>query len=143
MRMARLLLLISYLLLSSCGVLVFVATPSSSLVDQGGDAIVATWGVFCLVGGLFGAVGLVAGKRPVEVLGAALGVTASLTWCTSLILQAVSTENAVPLTAACMAASLAGMFAQRCAGDAPRTAVTVVQRGRKGSRRWRWPRRTP
>lgn len=140
--MGRLFLLASYLLLGSCGVLVFVATPSSSLVDQGGGAIVKTWGVFCLVGGVSGAAGLIMRKRPIEVPGAALGVTASLTWCASLILQAVSTQNAVPLTAACMAASLAGMFAHRC-GGAPKARTVVVAQGRKGSRRWWWHRRTP
>jgi hypothetical protein len=136
--MARLLLLVSYLLLGSCGVLVFAATPSTSLVDQGGWKIVATWAVVCLTGGVFGATGVITRRRPIEALGAALGATASLTWCGSLILQAVSTENAVPLTAACMAASLAGMFAHRCVVGTPKSV-----QGRKGPRRWWWHRRTP
>jgi hypothetical protein len=130
-------LMVSYLALGSCGALVFVATPSSSLVDQGGTLVVYSWGVICLVGGISGALGMIIRRRPVEVLGAALGVTASLTWCLSLILQAVSTENAVPLTAACMAASLAGMFAQRCVGG--KAAAT---HRRKGPERWWWHRRT-
>lgn len=136
--MGRLVLLWSFLLLGSCGVLVFVATPSSSLVDQGGRAIVTTWGVVCLTGGACGLVGLITERRLFEVLGAGLGATASLTWCASLILQAVSTENAVPLTAACMAASLAGMFAHRCVVGTPKSV-----QGRKGPRRWWWHRRTP
>lgn len=131
----RAILLLSYALLASAGLLVFVSTPSSSLVDQGGWIIVYTWGTFCLVGGTAGATGLIFKRRPIEVLGAALGVTASLTWCTSLVLQAVSTQNAVPLTAACMTASLAAMFAHRCCSGA------VVER--KGRTRWWWHRRTP
>jgi hypothetical protein len=138
--MIRAFLATAYLLLASCGVLVFASTPSRSLVDQGGAAIVVTWGVFCLVGGLSGAAGVISQRRIPEVLGAALGATASLTWCVSLILQAVSTKNAVPLTAACMAASLAAMLLKRCiSGRAP----AIVAARRKGRTGWWWHRRTP
>lgn len=133
--MRRAVLLLSYLLLGSAGLLVFVSVPSSSLVDQGNWFIVYTWGTFCLVGGVLGGAGLIFQKRPIEVLGAALGVTASLTWCTALVLQAVSVGSAVPLTAACMTASLAAMFAHRCCNG----AVQV----RKGRKRWWSRRRTP
>lgn len=118
----------------------FISVPSSSLVDQGGWFIVYAWGTFCLVGGISGGLGLIFKRRPVEVLGAALGVTASLTWCASLVLQAVSTENAVPLTAACMTASLAAMFAHRCCGGGVAAHVATE---RKGRTRWWSRRRTP
>jgi uncharacterized membrane protein YeiH len=102
-----------YALLAASGVFTLFAAPSSSLVRQGGHVIALIWSLFCLVGGLLGFVGRVAHKRLPEVLGATLAATACLTWCTSLILQAVSTKNTAPLTAACMAASLAAMFALR------------------------------
>lgn len=132
-------LLLSYVLLGSSGLLVFISTPSSSLVDQGGWIIVYTWGTFCLVGGIGGVLGLIFRRRPIEVLGAALGVTASLTWCASLVLQAVSIGSAVPLTAACMTASLASMFAHRCCGGS--VAAHVAAQDRKGRTRWWWSRR--
>lgn len=140
----KLFLLTSYALLGSCGALVFVAVPSNSLVSQGGRLIAYIWGVFCLVGGASAIAGVILNKRAWEVLGAALGATASLTWCTALVLQAVSTQSGLPLTAACMVASLTGMFAHRCGGEPSKTVVIAEgRRRREGRPRWWWRRRTP
>lgn len=109
----NLLLLISYALLGSCGVLVFVALPSSPLVKQGGYLVVYIWGVFCLVCGATCIAGLLFRWRALEVVGIALGISAVVTWVAALVLQAVKTDNALPLTAACMVAALAGLLAHR------------------------------
>lgn len=108
-------LLISYLLLGSTGVLVFVVSPIQSIADRGGHLITIIWGTFCLVAATAGLVGMILAKQWLQVLGTALAATASLTWCAALVLQAIHTESAAPLTAACMAATLAAKFAHRSA----------------------------
>ena|SRR5687768_4363171 len=105
----------SYLLLGTAGVLVFAAAPAQSLLDQGGYGVVYPWGMFCLVAAVSGLTGMISKQRWLEVLGTVLGATASLTWCAAIVLQAIHTQNAAPLTAACMAATLAAKFAHRSA----------------------------
>lgn len=109
----NLLLLVSYGLLGGCGVLVFVAVPSSTLVKQGGYLVVYIWGVFCLTSGASCIAGLLFRWRALEVVGIALGISAVVTWVAALVLQAVTTASALPLTAACMVAGLAGLLAHR------------------------------
>lgn len=92
-----------------------MATPIQSIADRGGYLITVIWGVFCLVAAISGLTGMILRRLWLEVLGTALAATASLTWCAALVLQAIHTESAAPLTAACMAATLAAKFAHRSA----------------------------
>lgn len=108
-------LLAAYLQLASSGGLVFTATPSRSLEQQGGPLITIVWGVLCLVCGLAGCAGLLARRPLLEVVASFMGITASLTWAAALVLQAVHTRSALPLTAACMVGALTAMFAERWA----------------------------
>jgi hypothetical protein len=107
---------LSYLLLSLTGVFVFTGDPSPTLLSQGGPGVVITWGLFCLVGGLFAGAGFLIPYPPLEIAGLGLGVTASLTWCVALVLQAMANHATTSLTAACMAAVLALAQLQRCIG---------------------------
>lgn len=135
----NLLLLISYGLIGSCGVLVFVAVPSSTLVKQGGWLVAVIWGVFCLVCGVACIAGLLFRWRVLEVIGIALGISAVVTWVAALVLQAVKTSSALPLTAACMVAGLAGLLAHRLrvVVSRPREAAAVTSRA---GRRCPWRR---
>lgn len=105
---------VSYVLFAVAGVFVFGA-PSPSLAQLAGPFITAFWGTLCLGGGLAGLVGLIFQRPVIELVGATAGASASLTWAASLIMQAVITESAKSLTAACVAGALAGLFAQRWA----------------------------
>lgn len=137
----NLLLLTSYALVGTCGALVFVAVPSSSLVRQGGYLVAYIWGVFCLACGLSCIAGLLLRRRVLEVVGIALGISAVVTWVAALVLQAVKTGSALPLTAACMVAGLAGLLAHRLSVvvGRPREAVASEQRPR-ARRGWAWRR---
>jgi hypothetical protein len=103
----------AYLLIMTCGVLVFAAAPSTSLSQQGGYLIVVVWALLCLLGGLLGTVGLLFRRVPMELFGAGLGASASLTWGAALVLQAVRMASTVPLTAACLAVALTALLVQR------------------------------
>lgn len=107
---------LSYLLLSMCGVFVLFGDPSPTLLSQGGPGVVVAWGLFCLVGGLMAGAGFVIPYPPLEIVGLGLGATASLTWCVALVLQAVQNQATTSLTAACMAAVLALAQIQRWIG---------------------------
>lgn len=103
--------LLAYVALASAGVLsFFVASPS--LVQRGGYVIVITWGVFCILGGLLGVVGLLTGIVLIRLLGAALSATAGTVWFVALALQATS-ERATTGIAACLALVMTMLFAQR------------------------------
>jgi hypothetical protein len=103
---------VAYLLLGCSGILAFIAA-STSLVQQGGPAIAMLWGVVSLSGSVLGLFGLVTSRVVVELIGAALGAAASLTWVAALLLQAVSTGSLIPLTAACMVTMLTVLLLQR------------------------------
>lgn len=107
---------LSYLLLSLTGVFVFTGDPSPTLLNQGGHGVVIVWGLFCVVGGLLAGAGFLVPYPLLEMVGLVLGVTASLTWCVALVLQAVASHATTSLTAACMAAVLALVQVQRCIG---------------------------
>lgn len=89
-----------------------VVDPSPSLLREGGYLVVITWGIFCLLGGLCNLVGLMTKRRLTRLFGASLSASASLTWATSLILQAVTTNSAAR-TAACLASVLTLIFTQQ------------------------------
>jgi hypothetical protein len=107
------LLACGYVLFAVSGVLALLLIPSPSLKSQGGQAIVDVWAAFCVVGGISGATGLLWPLKLVELVGVILLGSASLTWTTSLILQAVVTSTAVPLTAAAIAGALTSVLAHR------------------------------
>lgn len=106
-------LVIAYTALTICGVLTFFAVPSTSLAEQGGQIIVIAWGLLCLLGGLGGLFGLFRRKLLVELIGNAFGGTASLLFVAALVLQAVHSGSAVPLTAASMLFTLTALLVQR------------------------------
>jgi hypothetical protein len=103
---------VAYTLLGCAGVLAFVAA-STSLLQQGGPIIAIAWGILSLAGSTLGLFGLATSKLVVELIGAALGAAASLTWVVALLLQAVSTGSLIPLTAACMVTMLTALLLQR------------------------------
>lgn len=108
------LLAFAYILFGMCGLLIFVVTaPSTSLARQGGLVIVIIWGVLCLLGGLLGVVGLLTRRMLVELIGASMAGVAWFTWAAALVLQAISTGSAAPLTAACLALGVTVLIAQR------------------------------
>jgi hypothetical protein len=110
------LLAFAYVLFGTCGLLIFVvAAPSTSLARQGGLIITIIWGLLCLIGGLLGVIGLLARRMLVELIGASMMGVAWFTWSAALVLQAVSTRSAVPLTAACLALGVTALIAQRWA----------------------------
>lgn len=106
-------LTVAYVMLTLSGVLTFFAVPSTSLAQQGGQIIVVAWGLLCLLGGLGAIYGLFSRKLLVELIGGALGATASLLFVAALVLQAVRTGSAVPLTAASMLSMLTALLVQR------------------------------
>lgn len=104
--------LFAYAFFAMCGVLVTVA-PSVSLAAQGGRIFVYVWGACCLVGSVFGLTGIIRRRIFIELWGASLTGSASLTWAVALILQAISTRSAVALTAAGLASALTVLLLQR------------------------------
>jgi hypothetical protein len=100
----------AYAALATSGVLSFFAA-SPTLVQRGGYVIVITWGVFCILGGLLGVVGLISGTVLIRLIGAALSATAGMVWFVALALQA--TERATTGIAACLALVMTLLFAQR------------------------------
>jgi hypothetical protein len=102
--------LLAYAALAAAGVLSFFAA-SPSLVQRGGYVIVIAWGVFCILGGLLGVVGLLTGTVLIRLIGAALSATAGTVWFVALALQA--TERATTGIAACLALVMTMLFAQR------------------------------
>jgi hypothetical protein len=104
---------LAYLVSGGCGLLVLLGwPPSPSLAEQGGRVIIDFWAIQGVVAALFGLVGLLFKRWMLVVAGSWLAASASLTWGASLILQALTTQSATPLTAACMAATLSAVLAQ-------------------------------
>jgi hypothetical protein len=102
--------LTAYAVLAISGVLsFFVASPS--LIQRGGNGVVLIWGVFCIVGGVFGVAGLATGTVLIRLIGAALSATAGMVWFVALALQA--SERNTAATAACLALVMTLLFAQR------------------------------
>jgi hypothetical protein len=100
----------AYAALTMSGVLSFFAA-SPTLVQRGGFWVVIAWGVFCILGGILGVVGLVTGTVLIRLIGAALSATAGMVWFVALALQA--TERVTTGIAACLALVMTLLFAQR------------------------------
>lgn len=105
--------LIGYLGCGLSGSLVFIGRPSQTLVEQGGRWIAIAWSGLYVLGALMAIIGLIFRKIFIEVVGAGVSALVSFTWAVALVLRAVSTASVAPLTAAFVAASLAGLLAQR------------------------------
>jgi hypothetical protein len=100
----------AYVVLAASGVLSFFAA-SPTLLQRGGYLVVIVWGVFCILGGVLGVVGLVTGTVLIRLMGAALSATAGMVWSVALALQA--SERATTGIAACLALVMTLLFAQR------------------------------
>lgn len=105
--------ILAYVMCGISGLLAFAVEPSPSLARQGGGFLVYAWASVQLSGCLLGLIGLLKGRVLIEIIGAGCSALTSLLWCVSLVMQAVRTESAAPMSAACMAGALTALLVHR------------------------------
>lgn len=105
-------LLVAYLGFMAAGV-VLLMSPSPSLRVHGGVVLVVVCALQCILGSLIGFYGSFFRKPVYELVAFALGFSASCTFAVALVIQAIQTKSAAPLTAASFMLVVIGLTAQQ------------------------------